>query len=277
MVSISNFSSIYELMVAFAFAYGGIESFTQWVVTFKPLDKELNTIIDLVKFSISNSKLDVSDDFYKKSTIDALSKHQESLLRSSSGLGELFENLKNGKIYSPQFYIIGFYYLSILLLGGFETNQGSIVIYIMMFLLTVVSIVFICLFININMNKCKSIDGKNNGLLSFLTHEFQVLLYIPISMVLFVLTKIYSPFASTIVISIIDNHKEWFILFSLIPILIPLSNFLFFESYYQGRLERNIDEIKNSEAHKAIQAYYNHLLTEELRNFDVFFDRKDPK
>jgi hypothetical protein len=44
-------------MVAFTFAYSGIESFTQWVITFKALNVELGKIQSIIKFCTENSTL----------------------------------------------------------------------------------------------------------------------------------------------------------------------------------------------------------------------------
>jgi hypothetical protein len=200
------------------------------------------------------------------------------LIARSDGLTNLFNSLQSGKIYYPQFYVVGFYYLLVLLLGGFQDKLERDVSFSLLFFITVTCTLFIAIYIKFIINKCKSPTGTNSSTISKLLNKMEAkhhsIIFVVICFIEFIITLNCQTGLSKIINSEfiqthIKNCEVEIILFSFFPMFFVICNFVLFQTNYEKHLSKNISNIGESEDWKAVQGHYNVMISSQLSKVKV--------
>lgn len=276
-IDLVNFSSLFELIVAFSFAYGGIESFQNYVNSLVYNDfglelslgqKKLFTYRDEIysvpeRESFAETKL-------RETSVASIKKLVENFADFSSN----FERIKTGKIFSCQFNITGFYYLLVLIIAGFQKALGNEATFAILVLTTLICLFFIFGIIW-NINKvCGNYESKVLQFRILRKVLFFIFYFIIIVSLVLIFKSLLSDWSQYLTSKyVIFYYGQLFaVVLTSFPILILGVNFYCSKVLYRDRLKKSLQNLIDSSHFNELKSYYEDLTKKiDIENFQFTF------
>jgi len=274
-IKLSGFCSIYEIIVAFTFAYNGIKSFKEWVdsLVSKDIDEDLKALkIKILVFAENKKFFHSNVKKSEESLAEELGKRQleenrKKITDQTTNLSANCENTSNGKIFYSQFILTGFYYISVLMIAGFQDILKDLTSFILLFLNTSICIGILLYNICHIRKACKNPDFgvlKFNPLLYILLYSVLILIIvISVKLGENKLTVFINEYMPT---NFIDWAKLFILLFSFIPVFIPFLNFFLYHNLYGKNIKNSLKSILDGENMKLADKDYKSDIDKMISN-----------
>jgi hypothetical protein len=154
-LSLSNFNSYFELLIAFTFAYAGLPGFKEYLN--RVSSREFNDLYEGEIKKLSHT-LQLHSDTIRKTFVQDFEKLQTAYIDELTKLESTAKNFFNGTYFQPMFFLTGLVYIFFIIVGGFQESLGREVVFLYVLLVFALSMlyfgfVFLRLFIGVRRNQ----------------------------------------------------------------------------------------------------------------------------
>jgi hypothetical protein len=159
-VSLSDFNSFFELMVAFTFAYAGLKGFKEYInrVSLRDYQMEYESRLNQVSSAIltvtGGKALAELEELNFSETEEAL---------ALANIERICTGFYDGTYLQPMFFLVGLEYLYFLILGGFQPHIGTMAVFGAVYLIamsTIVYYIYVFLMLRRHVKSERSLENK---------------------------------------------------------------------------------------------------------------------